>query len=101
MKNALQLKVPGALHFRRARGVTPAWASTLCAFGYYKWLGEPILKGYLEGQGNLVIRLIASFTHIVTLVILVINLLTKSPMTLHVIVGIFWGVLGGPMVCYL
>ena len=34
---------------------------------------------YLEGQGDLVSKLISPITHIVTLVILIINLLTKSP----------------------
>ena len=34
---------------------------------------------YLEGQGDLVSRLIAPITHIETLVILTSNLLTKSP----------------------
>ena len=33
----------------------------------------------LEGQGDLVSRLITPITHIVTLVILIITLLTKSP----------------------
>ena len=33
---------------------------------------------YLEGQGDLVSRLITPITHIVTLVIPIINLLTKS-----------------------
>ena len=35
--------------------------------------------GYLEGQGDLVSRLITPITHIVTLIIPIINLLTKSP----------------------
>ena len=34
---------------------------------------------YLEGQGDLVSRVITPRTHIVTLVIPLINLLTKSP----------------------
>ena len=34
---------------------------------------------YLEGQGDLVSRLITPVTHIVTLIIPIINLLTKSP----------------------
>ena len=34
---------------------------------------------YLEGQGDLVSRLIAPITHIVTLLIPIITLLTKSP----------------------
>ena len=34
---------------------------------------------YLEGQGDLVSRLITLITHIVTLIIPVITLLTKSP----------------------
>ena len=34
---------------------------------------------YLEGQGDFVSRLMALKTHIVILVILIINLLTKSP----------------------
>ena len=34
---------------------------------------------YLEGQGDLVSRLITPITHIVTLFIPIINLLTKSP----------------------
>ena len=37
------------------------------------------LRSYLEGQGDLVSRLITPITHIVTLVIPIINLLTKSP----------------------
>ena len=36
---------------------------------------------YLEGQGDLISRLITPTTHIVTLIIPVINLLTKSPST--------------------
>ena len=39
---------------------------------------------YLEGQGDLVSRLITLITHIVALVIPNINLFTKSPMTLQV-----------------
>ena len=34
---------------------------------------------YLEGQGDLVSRLIAPITHIVTLLTPILNLLTKSP----------------------
>ena len=34
---------------------------------------------YLEGQGDLVSRLVSPITHIVTPVIPIINLLTKSP----------------------
>ena len=34
---------------------------------------------YLEGQGDLVSRLITPITHIVTLVLPLINLVTKSP----------------------
>ena len=37
------------------------------------------LGGYLEGQGDLVSRLVTPITHIVTPVIPIINLLTKSP----------------------
>ena len=37
------------------------------------------LRFYLEGQGDLVSRLIIPITHIVTLIIRIINLLTKSP----------------------
>ena len=37
------------------------------------------LLSYLEGQGDLVSRLISPITHIVTLIIPIINLLTKSP----------------------
>ena len=36
-------------------------------------------RAYLEGQGDLVSRLITPITQIVTLVITVINPLTKSP----------------------
>ena len=34
---------------------------------------------YLEGQGDLVSRLVTPITHVVTLVIPLINLVTKSP----------------------
>ena len=34
---------------------------------------------YLEGQGDLVSRVITPITHVVTLVLSLINLLTKSP----------------------
>ena len=34
---------------------------------------------YLEGQGDLVSRLVSPITQIVTLIIPIINLLTKSP----------------------
>ena len=52
----------------------------------YIWRVRPAQDGwvneagnrYLEGQGDLVSRLIDPITHIVTLVILVINLLIKS-----------------------
>ena len=37
------------------------------------------LKAYLEGQGDLVSRLVTPITHIITLVIPIINLLIKSP----------------------
>ena len=37
------------------------------------------LNSYLEGEGDLVSRLITPITQIVTLVTLIINLLTKSP----------------------
>ena len=36
-------------------------------------------RDHLEGQGDVVSRLITPITHLVTLVILIINLLTKSP----------------------
>ena len=36
-------------------------------------------RRYVEGQGDLVSRLITPITYIVTLVTLIINLLTKSP----------------------
>ena len=38
-----------------------------------------MVEGYLEGQGDLVSRLITTITHIVTPFIPIINLLTKSP----------------------
>ena len=38
-----------------------------------------VTTDYLEGQGDLVSRLITPITHIVTTVIPLINLLTKSP----------------------
>ena len=46
--------------------------------------GPTLLQGlgfrvYLEGQGDLVSRLITPITHIVTLFIPIINLVTKSP----------------------
>ena len=41
--------------------------------------GNGIKGPYLEGQGDLLSRLITPITHIVTLVIPLINLLTKSP----------------------
>ena len=42
--------------------------------------GKPYVISYLEGQGDLVCRLITPIrTHIATLSIPVINLLTKSP----------------------
>ena len=50
-----------------------------------KFLGKALQyttrKGttYLEGQGDLASRLISPITHIVTLLIPIINLLTKSP----------------------
>ena len=34
---------------------------------------------YLEGKGDLVSRLITPMTHMITLLIPIINLLTKSP----------------------
>ena len=37
------------------------------------------LGAYLEGQGDLVSRIIAPITHIVTPIVPIINLLTKSP----------------------
>ena len=37
------------------------------------------VRQYLEGQGDLVTRLVTVITHLVTLVNPVINLLTKSP----------------------
>ena len=40
---------------------------------------QHVFKGYLEGQGDLVSRLITPITHIITLMISIINLLTKSP----------------------
>ena len=36
-------------------------------------------ESYLEGQGDLVSRLLTPTTPIMTLVILIVNLLTKSP----------------------
>ena len=41
--------------------------------------GRCVEESYLEGQGDLVSMLIAPITHTVTLVILIISLLTKSP----------------------
>ena len=37
------------------------------------------ILGYLEGHGDLVSRLVTPVTHIITLIMLTINLLTKSP----------------------
>ena len=42
-------------------------------------LGFPILGSYLEGRGDVVSRLTAHITHTVTLIIPIINLLTRSP----------------------
>ena len=39
----------------------------------------PYLERYLEGQGDLVSRLVFGITHIVTQIVLISNLLTKSP----------------------
>ena len=50
--------------------------------GGFLWPLQPYLEGiipYLEGYGDLVSRLITPITHLGTLVILIINLLTKSP----------------------
>ena len=41
--------------------------------------GEVMLTLYLEGQGDLVSRLITTVSHIVTPIIPIINPLTKSP----------------------
>ena len=46
---------------------------------------KTIVALYLEGQGDLVSRLITPITHIVTPVIPRINLLTKFPLTLQVV----------------
>ena len=45
------------------------------------WLGseKKVVQGYLEGQGDLVSRLLTPLTHIVTQLTPIINLLTKSP----------------------
>ena len=45
---------------------------------------DRIFRVYLEGRGYLVSRLIAPISHIVTLLVPNINLLTKSPLTLQV-----------------
>ena len=37
------------------------------------------IGAYLEGQGDFVNRLITPITHVVTLVVPIINLVTKSP----------------------
>ena len=46
---------------------------------YYSTIIPMVWGTYLEGQGDLVSRLINPITHRVTLVIPIINLLTKSP----------------------
>ena len=47
---------------------------------YRAFWGSMLVCGvYLEGQGDLVSRLITSITHIVTPIIPIINLVTKSP----------------------
>ena len=43
------------------------------------WLRGSGFRSDLEGQGDLVSRLITAITHIVTLLIPIISLLSKSP----------------------
>ena len=47
--------------------------------GFDSWCCGCSFYSYLEGQGDLVSRLITPITHVVTLLIPIINLLTKSP----------------------
>ena len=55
-------------------------ASSTASSPRYLTCKEPATEGaYLEGQEDLASRLITSITHIVTLIIPLANLLTKSP----------------------
>ena len=48
-------------------------------FRFRLWVRDSGPRAYLEGQGDLVSRIITPINHIVTPCIPIINLLTKSP----------------------
>ena len=63
----------------RLRGGSGGFSNNGNEHGNY-YITEFRLQGFgLEGQGDLVRRLVTHITHIVTLVIPIINMLTKSP----------------------
>ena len=60
-------------------GVRQLWKLSVVNLRVCGLTRNPNPKPYLEDQGDLVSRLITPITHIITLLIPIINLLTKSP----------------------